>query len=468
MYFYFQNAFTFVAAKGLIINGKITPPIADAKITLSFPQNSELTALEVITSAAGTFKFGPLNGNLQVELTAYKESYVFTEYDTVRNEFKAHKLCEVIATVKDERGNLLPGVLLSLSGSESYRKNLVTADDGKINFHSLSPSQYYLRPMMKEYRFEPNSKIIDVKDGETVNVELNGRRVAFSIFGAITSLNGEPFENVVVEARAEEPCAQHQEEGTTESNGQYRIRGLQPGCKYTIQVRSRDEEQTLVERTIPKSRTVTVQNDDVTGINIIAISPITYVDVVARITASNNEYYKSLRVTLYRKGNADSPIYSQRVESPLNVKSRVNPGIMVFFPRIPYDQKAYIVELGTTLSDKNFKFTLPVESFVSNRSSIYVELDFSPEIRLNEGDFNQNSISALVLIALVVIAFFKQDLAIELLAFLWNKISVVVQQAINQTAKRNNTRYDTTYNESEIEKLAQSINATKKKSSRKT
>lgn len=444
------------------------PPIANVKITLSFPQNPEVSDLVALTSSTGAFKFGPLNGNLEVHLTAFKESYVFSEYDTKTDEFKAHKLCEIIATVKDEKGNLLPGVLLSLSGAESYRKNLVTAEDGRINFHSLSPSQYFLRPMMKEYRFEPSSKIIDVKDGQTIDVELNGKRVAFSVFGAITSLNGEPFNNVVVEARAEEPCPQHQEEATTESNGQYRIRGLQPGCKYLVQVRSGVESEAVVERTIPASKIVSVDRDDITGINIIAISPISYVDVVARITASNNEYYKSLRVTLYKKGNADSPIYSQRVEAPLNVKSRVNPGIMVFFPRIPYDQKTYIVELSTTSSDKNYKFTLPLESFVTNRSSIYVELDFSPEIRLNEADFNQNSISALVLIALVVIAFFKQELAVELFSFVWDRVSVLVQTAINQTAKRKDLRHDTTYNESDIDKLAQSINATKKKSSRKT
>lgn len=463
-----QTAFTFVAAKGLIINGKVNPPIAGAKISLSFPQNSELQNLEALTTANGAFKFGPLNGNLEVHLTAFKESYVFSDYDTTRNEFKAHKLCEIIATVKDERGNLLPGVLLSLSGAESYRKNLITAEDGRINFHSLSPSQYFLRPMMKEYRFEPASKIIDVKDGETIDVELNGKRVAFSVFGAITSLNGDAFENVVVEARADEPCAQHQEEATTELNGQYRIRGLQPGCKYTVQVRSGTEGEAVVERTIPDSKTVSVEHDDITDINIIAISPISYVDVMARITASTNDYYKSLRVTLYKKGNSDSPIYSQRVESPLNVKGRVNPGIMVFFPRIPYDQKTYVIELSTTLSDRNFKYTLPLQAFEANRSTIYVELDFTPEIRLNEADFNQNSISALVLIALVVIAFFKQELAIEFLSLLWSKLSVLVEAAINQATKRKDLRHDTTYNESEIEKLAQSINATKKNKSRKT
>lgn len=457
--------------KGKIINGKITPPIRDVKITLVFPENPELLPIEVLTSSDGRFKFGPLNGNLAVSFSAFKESYIFSEYDDEHAEFLAHKLCEVIATVKDEYGKKLAGVLVSLSGAESYRKNLVTSDDGTINFHSLSPSQYYLRPMMKEYRFEPSSKIIDVKDGETVSVELHGKRVAFSVFGSISSLNDEPFADVVVEARAEERCGEHQEESMTEANGQYRIRGLQPGCEYTIRVRSNSKTTiNIVDRTVPAVRQITVVKEDVQNVNMIAISPLNYIDVIARVTASNNDYFKSLRVQMYKKGNLDSPLYSQRIEQPIGGKSRANSGSMVFFPRIPFDDKIYIVELTTTLSDKNFKYSLPVEQFAANRSTIYLELDFSPEIRLNENEFNENSFSALILLGLVIIAFFKQELAVEVCSFLWTKISNVAQTAINQASspKKKENRFDTVYNESEIDKIVQSINAPKKRNVRKT
>lgn len=166
-------AVSFVATQGLIIEGKILPPIEGAKVTLSFPSNPELQPIETTSSSRGGFKFGPIDSSLQVQLEAEKESYVFSDYDRVKNVFNAHKLCEIIVTVKDgKNGNKLSGVLLSLSGAESYRKNLVTGDDGVIKFHSLSPSQYFLRPMMKEYKFNPNSKIIDVKDGQTINIEL--------------------------------------------------------------------------------------------------------------------------------------------------------------------------------------------------------------------------------------------------------------------------------------------------------
>lgn len=165
-------AFNFIASKGLILRGKVVPAIKDAKITLAFPKNPELTSQTAMTSLNGEFKFGPINDNLYYELRGEKESYVFSEYNPSTNSFSVHKLCEIIVKVRDEAGKDLSGVLVSLSGSESYRKNLITAEDGSINFHSLTPSQYFLRPMLKEFKFEPNSKMIELKDGETVEVEM--------------------------------------------------------------------------------------------------------------------------------------------------------------------------------------------------------------------------------------------------------------------------------------------------------
>lgn len=48
-------------------------------------------------------------------------------------------------------------------------------------FHNSlqSPGQYYLRPMMKEYQFQPNSQMIDVLEGGTKKISIKGVRVAY-------------------------------------------------------------------------------------------------------------------------------------------------------------------------------------------------------------------------------------------------------------------------------------------------
>lgn len=125
-------------------------------------------------------------------------------------------------------------MLLSLSGGQSYRKNSITGEEGKLVFNSLSPGEYYLRPMMKEYRFDPPSKMIKVVEGATVKINLFGKRVAFSAYGSVTSLNGEPEAGLLVEVQGQGGnCDNLQEEATTEENGSFRIRGLQPTvCEY--------------------------------------------------------------------------------------------------------------------------------------------------------------------------------------------------------------------------------------------
>ena len=261
----------------------------------------------------------------------------------------------------------------------------------------------------------------------------------------------------------------HQEEATSEPSGQYRIRGLQPGCTYSIRAKEIESASSNVARTIPESRQIKVEHEDIRDINLISISSINIVDVVARVTAPLNEQYKTLRLVMYRKGSSDSPIYSQRVESPLNLKARYNPGIMVFLPRIPLDGKTYFIELKSTLSDKTYSYTTIVEQFVADTSTIFVELNFKPEVKTAEPDLNQNSISALVLVALVAIAFFKQDIAMDFVNFLWSRVNGIAQDIAQKQKSLNKkeTRRNDNLSQREIEQMAQQIDAIKKKKTKK-
>lgn len=76
--------------------------------------------------------------------------------------------------------------------------------------------------------------------------------------------------------------------------------GLTPGCRYKVRI---DVATTAnVDRSIPTEKWVDVGTEDIQGVNFIGVSPLTYVDVIARVVASENDYYKTLKIALYKKG----------------------------------------------------------------------------------------------------------------------------------------------------------------------
>lgn len=58
----------------------------------------------------------------------------------------------------------LQGALVSVSGG-AFRRNAATAQDGRLRFSALSPAQYYVKPNMKEFRFNPPHAIVTVDEG---------------------------------------------------------------------------------------------------------------------------------------------------------------------------------------------------------------------------------------------------------------------------------------------------------------
>ncbi|XP_039289958.1 nodal modulator 1-like [Nilaparvata lugens] len=233
-----ENGITFDSEKGKIMKGRVlgaaNTPLRGAAVTLADLEDNVISSLE--SGSDGSYMFGPLSAAKKYKLTALKEGYIISG-PLDNGDFSAHKMAEVNVEVKDQADNSpLESVLLSLSGGQNYRRNSATGPDGKMNFMSLSLGQYYLRPMMKEYRFDPPSKIINVEEGATVNIVLHGKRVAYSVFGSVTSLSGDAEVGVVVEAVGvggqHEDCAHLQEESISESTGHFRIRGLQPQTNF--------------------------------------------------------------------------------------------------------------------------------------------------------------------------------------------------------------------------------------------
>lgn len=179
-------------------------------------------------------------------------------------------------------------------------------------------------------------------------------------------------------------------------------------------------------------------------------------DVLVKVYTANPEHYKTLRVKVIKESAGSFVIHTTKVDSG-NVKlSDENTGVLVYLPSVPLDGKLYSIQLESTLSQYN-KERVPVHTFTSNSSFQYAELSFVVKSNNVEEQIKQTSVWTLLFIFLVLIAIYKID-AISVL--LTNKISTINLDVINFKNKpANNEINDNT----DIDKIVQSINATKRK-----
>ncbi|PNF29184.1 Nodal modulator 1 [Cryptotermes secundus] len=449
------------AEKGHLVEGQVIPPSAGIKVTITKGSSSEVV---VVTETAedGKFKIGPLQGGVDYRVKAEKEGFVLTGPDAKGN-FNAHKLAEVIVEVLDKAdGKPLQGVLLSLSGGESFRRNSQTGTDGKMTFSSLSPSEYFLRPMMKEYRFEPHSKMITVEEGATVNVQLNGHRVAYSTYGMVTSLNGEPEDGIVVEAIGQEKCSHFQEESSSESNGQFRIRGLHPECIYVVRVKEGPEINQHIQRSTPVGIPVKAADGDVTDLRLVVFHPITQMDLTVHVQTTNPEHLRTLRAKLCREDSPDSPVHIVKLDSP-NGKSPSSKGTnaaMLVFPSLPADGRGYFLQLESTLSHSTHSYTTHAVHFKANSSFRLVKLSFKPEPKVLEHELVHSSYFALPLIIMAVVIYFNHVKILPFLNWIVQSLSSSLTTGVNTSRAINTTSDHAAVDAVMVEPI---INVTKRK-----
>ncbi|KAI0209330.1 Nodal modulator 2 [Lamellibrachia satsuma] len=365
--------------QGVFISGTIQPAIKGVQIVITSEDN-ELNKVLVESGDKGDYGVGPLDGDPKYRVTAEKDGYMFTAIEGKHGHFKAFKLAEIAVEVSDEQGQPLQGVLLSLSGGDNYRSNSLSLADGKKSFLNLSPGQYFLRPMMKEYKFEPVSRMVDVLEGSTVTVKISSTRVAFSCYGLVTSLNGDSESGVFVEAVGSGSCSGLQEESKTEQDGSFRIRGLQPECEYSIRLRSGSDVNQHIERSAPREKKLKITTSDVTGVHIIAFRQMKQLDLSGNVVTTP-EFLPSVKVILYNEKNLDSPLHTVTL----------GPSSFFYLPSLIMDGQTYMVQLDSTLSKSVYKYTVAEVSFVANTSYKHFTFQFQPKRKSVEQELNTGS-----------------------------------------------------------------------------
>uniref|UniRef100_A0A8C7ZEH3 Nodal modulator n=1 Tax=Oryzias sinensis TaxID=183150 RepID=A0A8C7ZEH3_9TELE len=376
---------------------------------------------------------GPLHSDRSYDISARKEGFVLSPAEGTRGDFKAFALAGVTFKIRSEDGQPLSGVLLSLSGGQ-FRSNLLTQDTGLLTFNNLSPGQYYFKPMMKEFRFEPASQMITVEEGQNLSIDITGIKTAYSCYGAVQSLSGDAERDVAVEAVGQADCSLYSEDTLTDEDGQFRLRGLLPGCKYLIQLRAEGNDH--IERALPKHRAIEVGNSDIEGVNIIAFRQINQFDLSGNIVTSP-EHLPTLSVKLYKSDNLDNPINSVSLGQSL----------FFHFPPLDQDGETYMLMLYSTLPRSQYDYTLPQVSFSTAGHHKHVTLTFNPTRKVPDQDVAQGSYIALPFTLLLLLAAYNHEKVIPMLLQLVNRIQGVrsmsqasADGAALDEAKRQNKR----------------------------
>jgi len=369
----------FHARPGLYLSGTVSPPLEGIQISIFVSEDSKVKRetsgeplMFVLTDASGHYKAGPLYDDQTYRVLATKEGFHFKEDRSTPGHFRALKLGSVSIAVFEELTSsksskpqriTLPGVLLSLTGDDGYRNNSATQQDGQLFVQNLFPGDYFLRPLLKEYVFRPNTQTIKISEGETVEFTFNAVRVAYSCYGHVHSLSGEAEKFIAIEA--DSINGDHHEETQSDANGDYRLRGLQPSRDYIIRIKPKKDIKKLnqIERASPNQVSLSVQSEDIRNVDFVIFRRSATFDVNGLINTTS-EWYSNLKVELYKVGESERPVQTHDV------------GPTTFFDFVSLSKDSrYIVKLVSSLSDRIYDFQMTQPLLLVFQDGLELEAD---------------------------------------------------------------------------------------------
>ena len=274
---------------GKYFEGKIEPPMSGVKVVVYSKDTREVIST-VVSTEAGSYVAGPLYDDIQYELTASLEGYNFVRSG---DNFEAIELAKLTISVVDNEGNIINGaVLLSLTSDEGFRRNNITdIESGKFTFEDLFPGNYYLKPLLKEYNFNPSNMEIEVIAGSEIKKTITAIRVAYSCFGSVRSLNLLPEKLLTIQAKSVD--GSEVEETQSDENGNFRIRGLKPTKEYQVTVKSGAK----VDRSSPSQYQFVVPTGDVRDINFTIFKKFNRYELTGAVIVNNPDWISTVHVS---------------------------------------------------------------------------------------------------------------------------------------------------------------------------
>eukprot|EP00096_Caligus_rogercresseyi_P010264 TRINITY_DN3679_c0_g2_i1.p1 TRINITY_DN3679_c0_g2~~TRINITY_DN3679_c0_g2_i1.p1 ORF type:complete len:1095 (+),score=317.77 TRINITY_DN3679_c0_g2_i1:50-3334(+) len=326
------DSLIFEAREGVFIRGKVHPPLEGVKVSISDEQYG-------LTDKSGSYQIGPLSDEMNKKgspLTAYKDGYTFTPSDQKHGDFSAKKLASIEISISDGDAPL-SSVLVSISGRESYRNRSVTKG-GSVSFLMLEPGEYFVKPILSEYEFEPKNHLFKIEEGDTQTLQIKALRVAFSCYGKISSLNGEAEAGIVVVASGESSSCDNSE-AISNAEGDFRIRGLIPGCKYSVGL-MQSSESGRIEAFIPKSTSISVEAKDVP--QILAFTAVNKFSTTEfSLIVKNDQKFSPIKIKFASLSSDDISIVRKETSDH-----------MILLPTVPLNPQASYLISAETVNEK--------------------------------------------------------------------------------------------------------------------
>jgi len=142
-----------------------------------------------------------------------------------------------------------------------------------------------VKPLFKEYRFEPAEKLIKIEGGQHYEEKIIAHRIAFSVFGKINNLNKEKVEGLYIQAYSLK--TRQVQETSIDKNGEYRLRGLTPGQNYEIRVKI--PSNSTIEKALPTGIPIKINQEDVFDIDFVVLQKPKKIDIRGYINYTQEE-----------------------------------------------------------------------------------------------------------------------------------------------------------------------------------
>ncbi|CAF1033174.1 unnamed protein product [Didymodactylos carnosus] len=416
-----SNLVKFIARRGLFITGQISPPVSEANVSIyssllsdgDLEQSTvELDGKQVyylsstLTDQNGEYTFGPLIDTRQYQIKIKKAGHVFSSTSNPYN-FLVEKLAEIHVKLLDELNEQpLDGVFILLTSTNNYRQSSLTNKSGQVYFVDLKPGTYYIRPQMREYDFSPSDVHFDIKSGDYTEYVFRAKRTSYSCYGIITSLNNEPENGLIIDAVGLDQCDTLRESAKSDIGGQFRLRALEPGCRYKLihRVNPLDAQQSDIIQVEPAEKLIEISDADVENIHLYTLKRPTEVDLSVHVN-TQTQFLPQLKVKLYKSSNRDLPIQTVTL---LNSN-------FAYLNSLPFDNDSYILKLESPLSTSLYTYILPEVTFTANQTFLFFTFNFEPKLRTYDSETRQGSYLAFIIALLVIAIVFKYDTLLPIL-----------------------------------------------------